>query len=56
MKQDMVSFVEQGGVADTAMQLMMSVDAWWRGGDLFAQCGLCRSSGSRHSMSATCGP
>jgi hypothetical protein len=46
----------QVGVADAAMLLIMSGDAWCRGGDLSAQCGLYWSSSSRHSMSATYGP
>jgi hypothetical protein len=56
MKQDLLSSVDQAGVVDVAMLLTMSGDVWWRGGALSAQCGLCWSSGSRHSMSATCGP
>jgi hypothetical protein len=56
MKQDLLSFLGQAGVADTAMLLTMNGDVWWRGGALSAQCGLNWSSGSRHSMSATCGP
>jgi hypothetical protein len=38
------------------MLLTMNGDVWWRGGALSAQCGLNWSSGSRHSMSSTCGP
>jgi hypothetical protein len=55
MKQDLLSFLGHG-VVDVAMLLMMNGDVWWRGGDLSAQCGLSWSSGSRHSMSSTCGP
>jgi hypothetical protein len=33
-------FLGQVGVANVVMPLMMSGDAWWRGGDLSAQCGL----------------
>jgi hypothetical protein len=56
MKQDMLSYVDQVGVANIVMLLTMSGDVCWRRGALSTQCGLCRSSGSRHFMFATCGP
>jgi hypothetical protein len=34
MKQDLLSFLGQVGVADVAMLLMMNGDVWWRGGAL----------------------
>jgi hypothetical protein len=56
MKQDLLFFLGQAGVSDAAMLLTMNGDVSWRGGALSAQCGLRWSSGSRHSMSSTCGP
>ena len=51
MKQDLLFSWGQAGVADAAMLLTMSGNAWWRGGALSAQCGLCRLSGSRDIIS-----
>jgi hypothetical protein len=56
MKQDLLSFLGQVGVADAATLLMTNGDVWWREEALFSQCGLIWSFGSRHSMSSTCEP
>jgi hypothetical protein len=53
MKQDLLSSGSQAGVVDVALlQMMMMVKC----GEEEGLCGLCYASGSRHSMSATCGP
>jgi hypothetical protein len=52
MKQDLLSSGSQTGVVDVALLPMMMV----KHGEEEGLCGLCYPSGSRHSMSATCGP
>jgi hypothetical protein len=56
MKQEVMSFGGQADVVKAIVLLKKNGGVWWRGGDLSAQCGICQSSISRHSMFTTCEP